>query len=165
MVRTFSSRTEIPASIESVFAFFSDASNLERITPKELHFNILSELPIDMRAGAIIEYSLRIHGVPVKWRTEITEFVPSVRFVDVQKRGPYKQWVHEHRFESVPNGTLMHDRVDYEVGYGVIGEIAHWLFVKRQIERIFQFREEVIVSLFHKDIDSDGRQSQQRGVK
>jgi len=148
MKHSFESVTFVPAPLKEVFGFFSDAQNLEKITPKELRFRILTPLPIEMKPGALIDYSMRLNGVPMKWRTEITKFEPMVRFVDVQQRGPYKQWIHEHRFEESEGGTLMIDRVDYEVGMGFIGEIVHTLFVRRKVKQIFEHRAEFIKRQF-----------------
>ena len=97
---------------EEVFAFFSDAFNLERITPAFLNFRILTPAPIEMAAGTLIDYSLSLHGIPMKWRTRIEEFTPNERFIDVQLKGPYRLWHHTHTFEDHPDGTLMRDIID-----------------------------------------------------
>ena len=99
--------------IEEVFEFFSDAGNLETITPEFLNFRILSQLPIEMEVGALIDYRLRLYGIPFRWRTKISHWEPPVRFVDEQMRGPYRQWHHEHTFETVAEGTLCKDLVHY----------------------------------------------------
>ncbi len=136
-----------PNPIEQVFAPFADAGNLEAITPPWLHFRIISELPIAMKPGAIIEYRLRFHGAPVRWRTVIETWDPPHRFTDVQQRGPFSLWHHTHTFERVEGGTLARDRVRYRVGFGPFGEIAHALFVGRDLERIFDFRREAMLAL------------------
>lgn len=136
-----------PHPIDGVFAPFADAGNLEAITPPWLHFRIISELPIAMKPGAIIEYRLRFHGVPVRWRTVIETWDPPHRFTDVQQRGPFALWHHTHTFERVEGGTLARDRVRYRVGFGPFGEIAHTLFVGRDLERIFDFRREAVLEL------------------
>ncbi len=138
----------IPRPREEVFAFFADARNLERITPPELHFRILTPAPIQLRAGALIDYRLSLFGVPFPWRTEIEIWEPGVRFVDRQLRGPYRRWHHTHTFEDAPGGTLMTDRVEYQVPLGPLGELARRLFVTRQVEGIFDHRRRVIEALF-----------------
>jgi len=120
-----------------VFAFFGDAANLQVITPSWLNFQILTPTPIAMQAGTLIDYRLRIHGVPVCWQTEITVWEPPHRFVDVQKRGPYRQWIHEHRFVAEANGTRCFDSIQYAMPGGWL---THRLFVKRDVEKIFAHR-------------------------
>ncbi len=136
--------TFVPRRRDEVFAFFSEAHNLERITPPFLKFHILTPGPIPMRAGTLIEYELTLHGVRMRWKTLIEEFVEGEYFVDLQLKGPYKVWRHRHTFEEVEGGTRMTDRVDYELPFGVLGRMVHWLFVRRQVEGIFEYRNEVI---------------------
>ena len=131
-----------------VFAFFADASNLERITPGALHFEIRSPQPIVMRAGATIDYQLSLFGLKFQWRTLIESFDPESRFVDVQVEGPYRSWRHTHEFSDAPGGTLILDHVEYEVPFGPLGEIARRLFVARQLRRIFDFRRAAIETAF-----------------
>jgi ligand-binding SRPBCC domain-containing protein len=138
----------IPRSIEEVFPFFSDPGNLEAITPDFLHFEITTPPPIPMGPGTIIDYRLRIFGFPVRWRTRIEVFEPPRRFVDVQIRGPYARWRHLHEFEPVPGGTRMRDRVDYEMPLAFIGAAARSLFVRKTLDRIFDFRRDRIRDLF-----------------
>lgn len=133
---------------EEVFAFFSDAFNLERITPAFLNFRILTPAPIEMAAGTLIDYSLSLHGIPMKWRTRIEEFTPNERFIDVQLKGPYRLWHHTHTFEDHPDGTLMRDIIDYEMPFGPLGTLARALVVRRQLEEIFDYRVEMIDSFF-----------------
>jgi ligand-binding SRPBCC domain-containing protein len=140
--------TLIPRPREEVFPFFSDAGNLERLTPKFLRFRIVTPQPIAMRAGALIDYELSLHGIPVRWRTRIESFTPNDEFVDVQLRGPYRLWHHRHTFTSVPEGTEMRDIVDYSLPFGPLGWIAHALFVRRSLRRIFDYRTDVIRSIF-----------------
>lgn len=147
-VQVFRCETLVKAPIESVFSFFSQAENLERITPRSLRFRILTPLPIEMRRGARIDYALRLFGLPIRWLSEITEFEPGRRFVDVQLRGPYRRWIHEHTFEPVGAGTLMTDTVRYEVGFGWIGRVVERMFVRRSVESIFAHRARVIASEF-----------------
>ena len=131
-----------------VFAFFADAANLERITPDSLRFEIRSPQPIAMRAGAIIDYQLSLFGLTFRWRTLIESFDPDSGFVDVQTKGPYRSWRHTHRFSDVPGGTLVRDRVEYELPLGPLGEIARRLFVDKQLRRIFDFRRAAIEKAF-----------------
>jgi len=144
-VFTFESQLGLASPIELVFDFFADARNLEAITPGWLSFKTLTPAPIKMQAGTLIDYKLRIHGVPVRWQTEITVWQPPHRFVDEQKRGPYRLWIHEHRFETKAGRTLCTDHVRYAVPGG---ELVHRLFVRRDVERIFTFRELKLRKLF-----------------
>lgn len=134
---------------EHAFRFFSNAENLALVTPPFLRFRLLSPTPIEMKRGTVIEYALRIWGVPVNWRTLISEWDPPKRFVDVQQKGPYALWRHEHTFEEAGEGTLMRDRVEYRAPLGPLGRFAEWLFVRRQIEAIWDFREKRIPELLH----------------
>jgi ligand-binding SRPBCC domain-containing protein len=131
-----------------VFAFFADAANLERLTPPSLRFSILTPLPIAMRPGAVIQYRLSLFGVPFRWRTVIEAFEPEARFIDVQASGPYAVWRHLHEFVEVRGGTLIRDRVEYALPLGPLGELAHSLFVRRQLEAIFGYRRGVVERLF-----------------
>ena len=137
----------IPQPLETVFSFFAEAGNLERITPPFLHFRILTPLPVTMRTGALIEYTLRLMGLPIQWTTRIEDYAPPHRFVDSQLFGPYKKWVHLHEFTVSGEGTLMRDVVDYDIPYGLIGTLAQKLFVARMLERIFDYRREAITAL------------------
>jgi ligand-binding SRPBCC domain-containing protein len=124
-----------------VFAFFADARNLEAITPPLLRFSVITPDPIEMRAGTLIQYRLRVHGVGVSWLTSIQAWDPPHRFVDVQVRGPYALWHHTHAFEELDDGsTLMRDTVRYAIGFGPLGELAHRLLVRRDLQRIFDHR-------------------------
>ena len=129
-----------------VFAFFADAGNLDALTPPWLHFRILTPLPLDMRAGANLDYRLRLHGLPIHWRTEITTWDPPYRFVDEQLRGPYRLWVHEHTFEEDgPEATIVGDHVRYAVPFGAL---ANWLVVDRDVKAIFRYREGRLREIF-----------------
>jgi ligand-binding SRPBCC domain-containing protein len=127
-----------------VFAFFADPVNLERLTPTSLRFEIRSPQPIAMRAGATIDYDLALFGVRFRWRTLIESFDPESGFVDVQAKGPYRSWRHSHTFSDAPGGTLVRDRVEYELPFGPLGELTRRLFVARQLGRIFAFRRAAI---------------------
>jgi ligand-binding SRPBCC domain-containing protein len=132
-----------------IFAFFSDALNLEKITPDFLRFKILTPSPIAMHAGTLIDYQLQMFKIPFKWRTKIETFEPESHFVDTQVRGPYKVWHHTHEFSSTPNGgTFMKDIVKYEVPLGPFGSIARVLFVKKMVEKIFDYRYDTIAKIF-----------------
>lgn len=124
--------------------FFQDAHNLEAITPKLLGFRVITPRPIAMGEGALIDYRLRLHGVPVRWRTRIDEWEPDRRFVDQQVRGPYALWHHTHTFEPQAEGTLMRDRVRYRLPLGLAGALAHAAFVRRDLEEIFDFRRDEV---------------------
>jgi len=137
-----------PAPLAEVFAFFSDAGNLAEITPPFLGFRILTPCPIPMSEGARIQYRLRVHGIPVKWTTEIRFWDPPRRFVDVQLTGPYAFWHHTHRFDERDGGTRMRDTVRYRLPFGVLGRIINALQVRRDVERIFDYRAERIAQMF-----------------
>ena len=141
---TITAEQWIPTTIEMVFPFFADPSNLEQLTPPWLHFRILRPVP-EVHAGIRIDYRLRLHGIPLRWQSEITLWEPPFRFVDVQTRGPYRSWIHEHTFESRDGGTLMRDTVRYAV-HG--GALVRKLFVAPDLKRIFDFRRVQLESLF-----------------
>ena len=140
--------TWIPRPPHEVFSFFASARNLERITPAFLRFHILTPDPIVMRAGTRIDYELTLHGVRLRWRTLIEEFVEDSHFVDLQLSGPYRYWRHRHDFKAIDGGTLMLDRVDYELPMGPLGRIVRRLFVRSSLDRIFDHRAKVIQEHF-----------------
>jgi ligand-binding SRPBCC domain-containing protein len=137
-----------PRPREEIFAFFRDPTNLAAITPEFLHFEILTPAPIEMRPGALIDYRLRLFGIPFSWRTCIETFEPPLRFTDIQLKGPYRSWHHLHEFEEVDGGTRMRDVVDYELPLGPLGSLAHLLWVKRSVLRIFDHRRRVMAERF-----------------
>ncbi len=135
----------LPRPLDEVFAFFSDASNLEVITPPWLKFSVVTPAPIEMRSGTLIDYRLRFRGFPLRWRSEITVWDPPYRFADAQVKGPYRQWIHEHTFVEKDGGTLAGDRVEYAV-WG--GALANALVVRRDVERIFDYRRQTLTAMF-----------------
>ena len=141
--------------LEEVFAIFSDAFQLERITPPWLHFQVLTPAPIEMATGTLIDYRLRLHGIPLRWRTRIAAWEPPYRFIDEQLKGPYRWWVHEHTFEETPSGILMKDRVDY--GF-IGGSLVHRWFVKGDLRRIFEYRRSQIETILGKPSHDDRQQ-------
>lgn len=135
---------------EEVFEFFADAGNLERITPPELNFKIISPQPIDIKKGAHIDYQLKLRGIPITWKTEITQWNPPHDFVDNALKSPYKQWIHLHTFETGERGeTIMRDLVRYRLPFEPFGDLAHW-YVKRELKYIFDYRYKIIEEKFGK---------------
>ena len=141
----------LPGTPEGVFPFFADARNLEAITPPWLGFRVVTPGPIEMAPGALIEYRLRLHGVPVRWRTTIAVWDPPRRFVDVQISGPYRLWHHTHDFEPDGHrGTIMRDTVRYALPLGPLGTIAHGLIVRLDLAAIFDFRQGAVLASLSK---------------
>jgi ligand-binding SRPBCC domain-containing protein len=134
----------VPLTADEAFAFFADAFNLEAITPPWLRFRILTPRPIAMREGALIEYRLTLHHVPCRWHTRIEVWVPGRRFVDRQISGPFSRWEHTHTFESRPDGTLIRDLVVYRMPLGGLGELARRALIRRDLERIFDYRQAAV---------------------
>lgn len=131
--------------LDEVFEFFADARQLERMTPAWLNFAILTPGSIEMQEGTLIDYKLRVHGIPLRWQSRIRAWDPPYRFVDEQLRGPYRRWYHEHTFEQTEGGTLCRDQVEYSIPGG---SVVHSLFVKRDLERIFAYRRQVLRETF-----------------
>lgn len=138
----------IPVSRDELFAFFEDPRNLGEITPPEMGFEILKMDDLPIEAGFRIKYRIKVFGVPVTWVSKITEYEPGVRFADVQVKGPYAFWQHEHSFEDADSGTIMRDRVQYELPFGILGSAVHGLLVARQLRRIFDYRARIIGERF-----------------
>jgi ligand-binding SRPBCC domain-containing protein len=141
----FKSEIWLPLQPEELFDFFANAENLEALTPPWLNFRILTPTPIHMRAGALIDYRLRVHGLPIRWRTRINVWEPPHRFVDEQLRGPYRQWIHEHTFVAHDGGTKACDRVNYAVPFDFL---THRLMVRPDIEKIFAYRSRELLKIF-----------------
>ncbi len=136
----------LPQSRDQVFGFFANPGNLDRLTPAWLSFEILTPPATQMKKGALLNYRLRIHGIPIRWQSEIVAWVPPCRFVDQQTKGPYSLWVHEHTFKQQDGGTLVGDRVEYAVpGGGLVQK----LLVAPDLERIFNYRHKVLEQLFN----------------
>jgi ligand-binding SRPBCC domain-containing protein len=142
-------RTQIvPRPIAETFGFFSDPHNLQRLTPPFLQFKFLATPPKVMHPGTVIDYQIRLYGVPVHWRTRIEIVEAPRKFVDVQEKGPYALWRHSHSFRDTGDGaTEMKDRVEYAMPLGPLGEIAYYLFVKRSLAQIFEFRERALAAI------------------
>ncbi|NNM86633.1 MAG: SRPBCC family protein [Phycisphaerales bacterium] len=137
----------LPIPVDKVFPFFADAANLSRITPPWLRFTVTSPQPMVIETGCTIDYTIRWLGIPMKWRTLIPLYEPPLRFKDQQISGPYAKWVHLHSFESKDGGTVVHDEVEYRLPWSFAGHIAHTLLVRRQLEGIFNFRQQSLVNL------------------
>ena len=135
----------LPQPLAVIFPFFADARNLEAITPSFLRFAMITPGPVEMRVGARIDYRLRVHGIPLRWRSEITVWEPPYRFVDEQLSGPYRQWKHTHTFEEREGGTLCRDHVVYSVPGGAL---INWLLVRRDVESIFAYRQDALRKRF-----------------
>ena len=139
-----SQRVEVP--IEPAFDFYGDFANLEPLTPPWLHFEVATPGEVKFRPGTLLDYKLRLHGVPLRWQTRIETWEPPTGFVDTQIKGPYSRWEHTHMFERDGDGaTVIHDRVRYAIPLGPLGALAHRLFVRRDLERIFDYRGKAVV--------------------
>ncbi|MCY4187718.1 MAG: SRPBCC family protein [Bryobacterales bacterium] len=139
------SSVTLPVELEEVFPFFSEARNLELLTPPWLKFEVLTPGPIHMRRGAKIDYRLKLHGVPVRWQSEITCWEPPLRFVDEQQRGPYRLWRHEHLFTANGSDTVAQDSVEYAVPGGFLIER---FFVRPDLDRVFAYRRAKLIEIF-----------------
>jgi ligand-binding SRPBCC domain-containing protein len=135
----------LPRPLAEIFPFFADAGNLEKITPPWLNFHVLTPQPIAMRPGALIDYQIKVHGFPIRWRTEIVTWEPPHRFVDVQLKGPYRLWHHTHTFTEKDGGTLCTDDVRY---WPRGGRIINALFVRRDVATIFAYRRQRLSEIF-----------------
>lgn len=146
--RRFSATQFIARPLNEVFDFFSRAENLETITPPWLNFKITGTSTSEVKDQTLIDYTLKIHGLPVRWRSRIENWVPNEKFVDTQLKGPYSKWHHTHTFEAVPGGTLIHDLVFYRLPMGTLGETFAGAFVRKDVETIFSYRKTKIREIF-----------------
>jgi ligand-binding SRPBCC domain-containing protein len=139
----------LPISLQQAWDFFATPKNLNEVTPKELDFKILTELPERMYEGLIIQYRITpMVSIPVKWCTEITHIEDLKYFVDEQRQGPYKMWHHEHHFSQHKDGVLMKDILHYDIGLGIIGNLAGAMFVHKKVNEIFDFRYQALEKYF-----------------
>ena len=134
--------------IEDVFKFFSKPDNLSVITPPKLGFKILTPTPINMSTGRLIDYKIYLMGIPIHWRTLITDFEPPHMFVDQQIKGPYTMWHHTHTFQKVDGGVEIKDRVVYSIPFSILGRLLNFLWIRKDLENIFNYRKKVIDELF-----------------
>lgn len=146
-MRTFKLTTDqlIEKPREEVFTYFSDAHNLVEITPPWLRFVVLTPRPIKMEVGTLIDYQLKLRGIPVRWQSEITAWEPPNFFADEQRKGPYRCWIHKHTFVETDGGTLVGDAVEYAV---LGGQLINKLLVRPDIEKIFEYRSQKLRELF-----------------
>jgi ligand-binding SRPBCC domain-containing protein len=158
-ITVFTREQLIERPLDEVFAFFADAHNLERITPPWIGFRILTPGPVEMKPGARFDYRIRLRGVPIRWTSEIVEWNPPVRFVDVQIRGPYRTWEHAHEFEATARGTRVRDVVRYSLPLGWMGEAVRRMFVGADIARIFEYRREALAAALDPGRTEDRRRS------
>ncbi len=150
-MRTIIRECIINRPLEEVFAFFSKAENLNLLTPEKLKFKILTPLPVKMGKGTVIDYKIRLSGLPFIWRTAITVWEPPNRFVDEQAKGPYKVWIHEHSFKANGSSTIMIDKVDYISKGWFLEPLIHKLFVRKRLEEILDYRENKLKLIFKDD--------------
>jgi ligand-binding SRPBCC domain-containing protein len=155
---------EVSVPLETVFRFFERPENLERITPDTLGFRILTPPPAPMHVGSIIDYTVKVRGLPMRWTTAIAEYAPPHRFVDVQLRGPYSFWHHAHEFHATKTGTRIVDVITYALPFGVLGGLAHALFVRRDIDAIFVHRAAVIEELLSDAVRGEAAAHRNGGV-
>ncbi|WP_166334062.1 SRPBCC family protein [Sphingobacterium chungjuense] len=151
MIYSIYREQHVKGDIESIWAFFSSPHNLEEITPKDMAFVVKSEMEDrSIYKDQIIDYTVSpIFGIPLKWRTRITDVVPLQRFIDFQESGPYKLWEHTHTFTPEGDGVLITDHVRYELPFGPLGTLAHQLFVKKKLKNIFDYRHRVLDKKFN----------------
>lgn len=149
-MKTFEINTKqyINKPLEVVFEFFSKPENLEMITPESLSFNILTPIPIRMEKGSLIDYTIRLFGIPIHWRSLISDYEPPFRFVDQQIKGPYTFWHHTHTFQAVEGGVEIIDKIKYSLPMGWLGTLVHSIWVRKDLEKIFEHRKTVIQNYF-----------------
>lgn len=144
----------IKRPLAEVFEFFSRPENLAQVTPAKLHFRILTPQPLEMKQGAVIDYTIKLFKIFVHWRTLITAFEPPYRFVDEQIKGPYSYWHHNHIFKEVNGGVEIQDTVSYSIPFGLLGKLLHAVWIKRDLEGIFEYRKNVIDRIFSRNTDN-----------
>lgn len=157
-MKTYNINTKqiIKRPLDDVFEFFSRPENLEKITPKNLAFKILTPKPLVMKQGAVIDYTIKLFKMPIHWRTLITSYEPNHMFVDEQMKGPYSLWHHTHIFKETDEGVEILDNVVYAIPFGIIGRILHYLWIKRDLKNIFEYRKTIINQVFstkNKEVD------------
>jgi len=140
--------TVINKPLSEVFEFFSNAENLNKITPPDMQFKILTPLPIIIKKGTLIDYKIKVNGIPLNWQTEITEFEVNKRFIDKQLKGPYRVWIHEHTFEEKDGKTIMNDHVQFLSPGWFLEPIINKLFIEKKVKGIFAYREKILTNLF-----------------
>ena len=139
----------VKTDLATCWDFFSSPNNLNKITPKEMGFDVLTEGVENMYEGLMIEYKVRpLLNIPLRWITEITHVTHQQYFVDEQRKGPYKIWHHEHHFKEVQGGVEMTDIVSYELPFGILGKMVHPLLVKKKLDQIFAYRFKIVDELF-----------------
>lgn len=147
-MHTLIKETIIDRPLNEVFDFFSKAENLNEITPADMQFKILTPLPINIHKGTLIDYRIKVNGIPFKWRTEITSWNPPYQFIDTQVKGPYSIWIHEHIFEERDGKTYMKDIVKFKSPGWILEPIIHTLFIEKKVKAIFNYREEQLLRIF-----------------
>ena len=147
MMHTLTTSMRLPLLRDQVFACFAEAPNLERITPPELGFEMVTPQPLHLSAGTRIDYHLQLFGIPCSWQTEIQRWDPPEVFVEVQRRGPYQHWVHTHRFREDDGATIIEDEGQYALSYAPLSELVYPL-VRLQLHRIFRYRQHAIQAVF-----------------
>lgn len=145
-IQTLEREMIAPVSVQEAFAIFENPYNLAKITPPWLNFKILTP-DLQMRLGAEIDYEFRWMGIPLYWKTRITEYEAPFHFVDEALKSPYLLWRHRHRFRPSPDGTVISDRVDYALPFGILGAAAHALIVRRQLDQIFDYRQKIVAEM------------------
>lgn len=131
-----------------MFNFFEKPENLEKLTPSNLGFKILTPSPVSMNVGRLIDYTIRIFGINFHWRTIISDYIKNEKFVDEQLKGPYAFWHHTHTFVELNGGTQISDNIVYSLPYGIFGRIAHSFFVERSLHQIFNYRQKIMKKIF-----------------
>jgi len=141
-------KQKINGSIDKVFSFFKKPENLAKLTPRKLNFKILTPSPIKMKDGQLIDYTITLFGKKVHWRTLISDYCEPNMFIDQQLKGPYLLWHHKHEFNQVQNKVEMIDEVTYAIPFGFLGQIVHYIYIRRELEYIFKYRNKIINNLF-----------------